>query len=69
MVMNAFSVWLLSIMFYDRMATNKINKLHERWLRIIYSNKSISYEELLKNETYASLLQKRSRLLETIPLE
>ena len=37
------------------MANNKINKLHERCLQIIYSNKYLNYEEYLEKNSSASL--------------
>ena len=50
--MNAFlkaqfsycpAVW----MFHNRSLSNKINRLHEQRLRIIYNDKDTNFEELL----------------------
>ena len=40
-------------MFYSRSLNNKINSLHERALRITYSDRSSSFENLLKKELFA----------------
>ena len=51
-LMNAFfnaqfSYCPLTWMFQSRKRNNKINKLHERCLRIVYNNNASTYEELL----------------------
>ena len=38
----------LAWMFYDRGVNNKINKIHERALRYVYQNETLSFEDLLK---------------------
>ena len=43
-------IWI----FHSRKLENKINKLHERCLRIVFSDNTSSFEELL--ETYNSAL-------------
>ena len=40
-------------MFHSRSNNNKITHLHERYLRLIFSDESSSYEELL--EKYGSV--------------
>ena len=35
-------------MFYSRTVNNKLNHLHERCLRIVYSDKKSSFKKLLK---------------------
>ena len=35
-------------MYHSRTINNKINHLHERYLRVIYSNKISSFKELLE---------------------
>ena len=37
-------------MFYSRKLNNKINKIHERALRIVYQNFTLSFEDLLKKD-------------------
>ena len=40
-------------MFYGKQINNKINKLHEKALRIVYNDTITSFVELLvKNETF-----------------
>ena len=52
-LMNAFfnaqfSYCPLTWMFHSRKLNNKINKLHERCLRIVYNNNTSTYDELLE---------------------
>ena len=49
-----FNYCALIWMFYSRSNNSKITRLHERCLRLIYSDNSSSYEELLERE-YQSL--------------
>ena len=44
---SQFSYCPLIWMFYDRKTNNKINRLHERALRIVYDNYDLSFDELL----------------------
>ena len=37
-------------MFHSRMLNNRINNLHERALRIVYKNSSLTFEELLQKD-------------------
>ena len=37
-------------MFHSRMLNNRINKLHERALRIVYKNSNLTFEELLQKD-------------------
>ena len=49
LVMNSFLALQLTIwMFYSTTNIKKITHFHERCLRLIYSGKSLCYEELLK---------------------
>ena len=59
-LMNAFfkaqfnycpAVW----MFHNRSLNNKINRLHERCLRIIYNDKHSNFEELLVKDNSVSI--------------
>ena len=54
-LMNAFfnaqfSYYPLTWMFHRRKLNNKINKLHERCLRIVYNNNTSTCEELLETD-------------------
>ena len=44
-------------MFHSRKSNNKINRLHERCLRLIYSDRGSSYEELLDNDNSVPIHQ------------
>ena len=55
MVMKAFiesqfNYWPLIWMFHSRTLNNKINRLHERTLRIVYSDYKSSFCELLEKD-------------------
>ena len=45
------TVW----MFHNRSLNNKINRLHELYLRIIYNNKHSNFEELLVKDDFVSI--------------
>ena len=44
---SKFNYCPLTWMFPSRQLNNKINKLHERALRLVYKNPNISFQELL----------------------
>ena len=44
-------VWI----FHSRCLNNKINRLHERSLRMIYNDKILNFEELLNKDNYVSV--------------
>ena len=50
-----FIYCLLTWMFHTRKLNNKINKLHERCLRIVYNNNTSTYEELLETDNSVSV--------------
>ena len=50
-------------MFHSRIINKKINRLHEKCLRIIYRNKQSSFEELL--EKVSSVSERNIRILAT----
>ena len=59
-IMNAFfnaqfSYCPLTWIFHIRKLNNKINKWHERCLRIIYNNNTSTYEELLEDDNSVSV--------------
>ena len=52
---NCFPFWK----FHRRLLNNEINKLHEKYLRIVYNDKKSNFEELLSlytTEIFKSLL-------------
>ena len=44
---SQFNYCPLTWMFHSRQLNNKINKLHERTLRLVYKNPNLSFQELL----------------------
>ena len=50
-----FSYCPLTWMFHSRKLNNRINKLHEGCLRIVYNNNTSTYEELLKTDNSVSV--------------
>ena len=50
-----FSYCPLTWMFHSRKLNNKINKLHERCLRIVYNNNTSTYEEFLETDNSVSV--------------
>ena len=63
MIMNAFfnsqfSYCPLTWMFHNRLINNKINRLHERCLRIVYNDNQSTFEELLEKDNTVSVHQR-----------
>ena len=52
-------------MFHSRKLNNKINKLHERCLRIVYSDNTSSFEELLEIDNSLSVHHQNIQVLAT----
>ena len=52
-------------MFHDRSVNRKINKIHERALRIAYKNSCTSFENLLEKAESVSIHQRNLKLLAT----
>ena len=61
--MAQFSYCLLTWMFHSRKLNNKINKLHERCLRIVYSDNTSSFEELLETDNSISVHHRNIQVL------
>ena len=62
---SQFSNFPLVWMCHSRANNSKINRLHERCLRIIYSDKQSSFEELLEKDGYVSIHQRNLQVLAT----
>ena len=54
--------WLIW-MFHSRKLYNKINKLHERCLWIVYSGNKLSFEERLENDDSVSVHHRNFQVL------
>ena len=52
---SQFSYCLLVWMGHSRTLNNKINRLLERFLRLIYNNKQLTFEELLEKDDSVSI--------------
>ena len=62
---SQFSYCPLIWMFHSRLINNKINKLHERCLRIVYRDNQSTFEELLEKDNTVSVHQRNLRFLAT----
>ena len=62
---SQFNYCPLIWMCHNRMLNNRINRLHERCLRIIYNDKHTSFEELLEKDKSVSIHQKNLQVLAT----
>ena len=60
-----FSYCPLIWMFHDRYLNTKLNKIHERALRIVYKDTNADYEALLKLDNAASVHQRNLQYLVT----
>ena len=54
---------LLIRMFHSRGLNNKINRIHERALRITYKDKSSTFQELLEKDNFVSVLHRNVQKL------
>ena len=48
---SQFSYCPLLSMFHSRLLNNRINKLHEKALRLVYKDTSLTFEQLLENDS------------------
>ena len=62
--MAQFNYCPLIWMCHNRMYNNKINRLHERCLRLIYNDKRSSFEDLLEKDNSVSRHHKNPQALE-----
>ena len=70
LLMNAFfesqfSCYPLSWMFHSRTLNNKINRLHERCLRIIYNDNTSSFTDLLEIDNSVSVHHRNIQVFAT----
>ena len=52
---SQFSYCPLTWMFYSRLINNKIKRLHEKYLRIVYSDNQSTLEGLLEKDSAVSV--------------
>ena len=60
---SQFAYCPLIWMFHSRGINNKINRLHERALRLVYDDDILSFEELLKKDESVTIHHRNLRLL------
>ena len=63
---SQFNYCPLIWMFHSRNLNNKINRLHEHCLRVIYNDKTSSLEQLLENDNSVSI---HHRNIQTLVIE
>ena len=64
-VSSQFAYCPLIWMFHSRQINHKINKLHERALRIVYNDHFSSFEELLSKDKFVTVHQRNLQILAT----
>ena len=64
-IISPFGHCPLAWMFHSRGINNKMNSLHERALRITYSDGSSSFEDLLKKDNSVSIHHRKIQALAT----
>ena len=64
-VTSQFSYCPLVCMFHSRTLNNRINRIHERALRIIYQDYQLPFEELLSKDKSVTIHQRNLRILVT----
>ena len=55
----------LTWMFHNRKLNNKINRLHERCLRVVYNDRLSTFEELLNKDNFVSIHHRNIQCLAT----
>ena len=60
-----FNYCPLTWMFHNRSLNHKINRLHERCLRVIYNDGHSSYDELLNLDNSVSIHHRNLQILAT----
>ena len=64
-VISQFNYCSLIWMFHNRALNNRINKIHERALRLVYQNKNLSFSELLELDNAVTIHQRNLQVLVT----
>ena len=63
--MSQFNYCQLDWMCHNRTKNKRINRLHERYLRLIYNGKKSSFEQLLETDSSVSVHSRNLRALAT----
>ena len=64
-IISQFNYCPLIWIFYNRALNNRINKIHERVLRLVYQNKNLSFSELLELDNAVTIHQRNLQVLVT----
>ena len=64
-IQSQFNYCPLIWMFHSRIMNNKINKLHERALRIVYNNNNLTFQELLDLDNAVTIHKRNLQKLAT----
>ena len=56
-------------MFHNRIKNNEINRLHERYLRLLYGGKMSSFEKLLEQDKSVTIRTRNLKMLATEMLQ
>ena len=54
-IQSQYNYCSLTCMFHNRTLNNKINKLHEKALRLVYENDDLTFQELLDKDNSVTL--------------
>ena len=64
-ITSQFNYCPLAWMFHNRTLNNKINKLHEKAIRIVYDNDNYTFQELLKIDNSVTIDHRNLQTLAT----
>ena len=64
-IISQFNYCPLVWMFHNRTLNNKINRLHERALRLVYHDQNLSFQELLEIDNSVTIHHKNLQRLAT----
>ena len=64
-IQSHFNYRYLTWIFHSRILNNKINKLHERALRLVYKNENLTFQDLLELDDSVTVHQKKLQKLAT----
>ena len=64
-IISQFNYCPLIWMFHSRALNNRINKIHERALRLVYQNKNLSFSELLELNSAVTIHERNLQVLVT----
>ena len=57
LIQSQFGYWPLVWMFHSRKLNSRINRIHERSLRLVYADNKSSYQQLLEKDNSFTIHQ------------